>query len=64
MIHIIRSQKRWLQWLHEAGAEFETPMDLSTPVIEISPLFADSAQELKERLEPGWQPEFPLVLED
>ncbi|MFL7810191.1 MAG: UDPGP type 1 family protein, partial [Anaerolineae bacterium] len=57
-------QKCWLQWLREAGAEFDMPEDLGAPVIEISPLYADSAEELRKRLEPGWKPEFPLVLED
>ena len=56
-------QRMWLQWLQAAGVKVAVPKDFSTPVIEISPLFAASAEELKERVKPGWEPEFPLVLE-
>jgi hypothetical protein len=31
--------------------------------VEISSLYASDAEELKERVEPGWKPSFPLVLE-
>jgi UDP-N-acetylglucosamine/UDP-N-acetylgalactosamine diphosphorylase len=57
-------QQCWLRWLRQADADFEMPADLSSPVIEISPLYADSAEELKRRIEPGWEPQFPLVLEE
>jgi UDP-N-acetylglucosamine/UDP-N-acetylgalactosamine diphosphorylase len=56
-------QRLWLQWLRTAGVAVQMPTDLSQPHIEISPLFALDEEELKERIEPGWQPEFPLVLE-
>ncbi len=56
-------QRCWLQWLREAGAEVELPRDFCEPVIEISPLYAVGAAELKEKIEPGWEPELPLVLE-
>lgn len=57
-------QRMWLHWLREAGADVAMPQDLSEPLIEISPLYAASAEELEERIEPGWSPSFPLVLED
>lgn len=56
-------QRCWLEWLQEAGARLEIPRDLTGPVVEISPLYASDVEELKERIEPGWEPEFPLVLE-
>ncbi len=56
-------QQQWLEWLREAGATFPMPKDLSRPVIEISPLYAADAAELKERTQPGWEPSFPLLLE-
>ncbi|MCK4282717.1 MAG: UTP--glucose-1-phosphate uridylyltransferase [Candidatus Brocadiae bacterium] len=56
-------QQQWLEWLREAGASFSTPKDFSSPVIEISPLYAADAAELKERAQPGWAPSFPLLLE-
>ncbi len=56
-------QQRWLEWLREAGASFEPPPDLSAAVIEISPLYAADTDELKERVKPGLQPSFPLLLE-
>ena len=56
-------QQRWLDWLCAAGASFQPPSDLGSAVIEISPLYAADAEELKERVEPGWQPSFPLLLE-
>jgi len=56
-------QQRWLDWLRAAGASFQPPPDLASAVIEISPLYAANAAELKERVEPGWQPSFPLLLE-
>jgi UDP-N-acetylglucosamine/UDP-N-acetylgalactosamine diphosphorylase len=56
-------QRRWLQWLQEAGARVSLPNDLSGPVVEISPLYAADAEQLKDRIEPGSEPSFPLVLE-
>ena len=56
-------QRQWLGWLQQAGARFEMPSDLSSPIVEISPLFATNARELAERVEPGWQPDFPLILD-
>ncbi len=55
-------QRDWLNWLRQAGANFEMPRDLSGPVIEISPLYAADAEELKGKLEPGRPIEFPLLL--
>jgi len=56
-------QRRWLNWLRRAGASFDEPDDLSVPVIEISPLFAADEETLRERIERGWTPSFPLLLE-
>jgi UDP-N-acetylglucosamine/UDP-N-acetylgalactosamine diphosphorylase len=56
-------QRRWLQWLQEAGAAVRVPRDLSSPLVEVSPLFASSVEDVKERIRPGWKPSFPLVLE-
>ena len=56
-------QRRWLQWLQAAGADVRMPMDLSAPVVEISPLYAQDAVELEKRLRPGWAHSFPLLLE-
>jgi UDP-N-acetylglucosamine/UDP-N-acetylgalactosamine diphosphorylase len=56
-------QRRWLQWLQQAGAEVRMPRDFRAPQVEISSLYASDAEELKERVEPGWKPSFPLVLE-
>ncbi|MHC4789726.1 MAG: UTP--glucose-1-phosphate uridylyltransferase, partial [Planctomycetota bacterium] len=55
-------QRRWLHWLQQAGARVEMPRDLSSPVIEISPLYAAEPEELQERITPGWEPSFPLLL--
>lgn len=56
-------QKMWLDWLKAAGAQFDPPADLTEPVIEISPLYAASAEQMKERFEPGREVTFPLLLE-
>ena len=56
-------QQQWLNWLEEAGFEFDRPRDLSEGVIEISPLYATGPEDLRERLEPVWTPSFPLALE-
>ncbi len=56
-------QRMWLEWLIEAGALPSMPADVPEGMIEVSPLFAASAEELKERIEPGLQVEFPLLLE-
>ncbi len=58
-----RMQQVWLDWLEEAGADIQPPPDPEEPVVEISPLYAADLQQLKDRVEPGWQPSFPLVLE-
>jgi UDP-N-acetylglucosamine/UDP-N-acetylgalactosamine diphosphorylase len=55
-------QRCWLQWLREAGAEVEPPRDFAEPVLEISPLYALDPAELKDKVEEGYQPQFPLVL--
>ena len=57
-------QRRWLEWLRSAGAVLPARIDPSGAVVEISPLYAADAEELKERIEPGWEPSFPLVLEE
>jgi len=56
-------QRMWLEWLMEAGALRRMPADVSEPIIEISPLYAASAEELKERIDPKRKIEFPLLLE-
>jgi len=56
-------QRMWLEWLIEAGALRRMPADLSDPIIEISPLFAANAEDLKERIDPKRRIEFPLLLE-
>jgi len=56
-------QRMWLEWLQGVGVAVEMPKDFSEPVVEISPLFASDAEELKERLRPDWKPSFPLLLE-
>jgi UDP-N-acetylglucosamine/UDP-N-acetylgalactosamine diphosphorylase len=50
-------------WLEQAGAKVPRRVDGSIPFcIEISPLFALDAQELKSRLEPGLVVERPIYL--
>jgi len=56
-------QRMWLQWLRAAGVAVDIPKDLSQPIIEVSPLFAMDEEELKKRIEPGWRPSLPLILE-
>jgi UDP-N-acetylglucosamine/UDP-N-acetylgalactosamine diphosphorylase len=56
-------QRKWLEWLLEAGALARMPRDTSGPLVEISPLYAMSPEELKQKLEPDWSPSFPVVLE-
>lgn len=56
-------QRQWMQWLQAAGFDVQVPREFTRPMIEISPLYARSAEELKARVEPGWSPSFPLVLE-
>jgi len=55
-------QRQWIEWLQQAGAEVETPKDLSEPLVEISPLYAASPEELRAKIQPGWLPSFPLLL--
>jgi len=57
-------QRRWLEWLRAAGAVTAAANDPSAGPVEIGPLYAADAEELKSRIEPGWQPTFPLVLEE
>lgn len=56
-------QRRWLHWLQAAGVAVNVPTNFDSPVVEISPLYAADAKELKDRLEPGWELSFPLLLE-
>jgi UDP-N-acetylglucosamine/UDP-N-acetylgalactosamine diphosphorylase len=50
-------------WLEQAGAAVPRRSDGSIPfAIEISPLFALDAQELKPRIEPGFVVERPIYL--
>lgn len=58
-----KMQRAWLEWLQKAGALEEMPRDLSETLIEISPLYASSAEELADRLPEGWEPDFPVMLE-
>ena len=52
-------------WLEQAGATVPRRADGSIPFgIEISPLFALDAQELKTKLEPGLVVERPIYLRD
>jgi UDP-N-acetylglucosamine/UDP-N-acetylgalactosamine diphosphorylase len=55
-------QRMWLTWLREAGAKVEVPHEIREPMVEISPMYALDPEELKERVEPGWEPTFPLLL--
>ncbi|MDP6107630.1 MAG: UTP--glucose-1-phosphate uridylyltransferase [Candidatus Brocadiia bacterium] len=52
----------WVSWLREAGVDVAC-LDDPAAEIEISPLFASNAAELKSRLPVGWAPEPPVVLE-
>ena len=56
-------QRKWLEWLIDAGALKGMPTEVSGAMLEISPLYAASAEELKERIEPGRKVTFPLLLE-
>lgn len=56
-------QRRWIRWLQEADAGVRMPKEIPAPMIEVSPLYAADAAELRERMRPGWRPSFPLVLE-
>jgi UDP-N-acetylglucosamine/UDP-N-acetylgalactosamine diphosphorylase len=51
----------WLDWLREAEVEVEGLAD-SVGSVEISPLYANSADELKDRLPDNFQPAIPVVL--
>ncbi len=55
-------QRMWLQWVRSTGVRVDSPRDLAQPVIEISPLFAADAEELRSRVESDWRPELPLLL--
>ncbi len=56
-------QRQWLEWLIEAGALANMPAEVGEGMVEINPLFASSADELREKLETGYEVEFPLLLE-
>jgi UDP-N-acetylglucosamine/UDP-N-acetylgalactosamine diphosphorylase len=56
-------QERWLRWLREAGIEVPRDLEADEAVVEISPLFAADADELKELTQSGGEPSFPLILE-
>ena len=51
----------WIRWLAEAGVDVAAFDDPAT-LIEIDPLFADSAEELKAKLPPDWKPQAPVTL--
>lgn len=53
----------WVKWLREAGVGVEELAD-SVSTVEISPLYATSAEELKDRLPAEFHPEPPVVLEE
>jgi UDP-N-acetylglucosamine/UDP-N-acetylgalactosamine diphosphorylase len=52
----------WVGWLKEAGVNVSELMD-SVGTVEISPLFANSADELRERIPEGFEPVPPVLLE-
>jgi UDP-N-acetylglucosamine/UDP-N-acetylgalactosamine diphosphorylase len=58
-----RMQRLWAKWL--AGADHDLRKHDGSPdrKIEISPLFADSPEELQEKLPADWEPSNPVVLE-
>ncbi len=58
-------QRMWMEWVKKAGGIADLPSleGLCEPMIEISPLFASSAEELAEKVGSAWEPSFPLVLE-
>ena len=53
-----------LEWLQAAGASVPAPTDPAAFEVEISPLYAADAEELKRRVPRSWDPSFPLVLEE
>jgi UDP-N-acetylglucosamine/UDP-N-acetylgalactosamine diphosphorylase len=56
-------QRRWLSWLRQAGANVPPPGPLSEPFVEISPLYAADADELRGKLGPSADLAFPVVLD-
>jgi len=54
----------WLRWLKEAGADVTAFERDPAAALEIGPLFATSAAELKEKLALGWRAVPPLVLDE
>lgn len=58
-----RMQRLWADWLARAGRDLRRPDGLPDRPLEISPLFADGPETLKDRLPPDWQPGDPVVLE-
>ena len=54
---------QWLRWLREAGADV-TALEGPSAELEIGPLFATSAEELRERIPAGWRPVPPVVLDE
>ena len=53
----------WLRWLQEAGKDVSRLKDDPGAPLEIGPLFATSAEELKAGLPGDWRPEPPVVLD-
>ena len=54
----------WLAWLREAGVDVSRIEDYPAAELEIGPLFATDAAELKAKLPAGWRPEPPVVLDE
>ncbi len=52
----------WIGWLREVGTDVTVFEDPATQ-IEIGPVFAASAEELRARLPAGWRPSPPVVLD-
>ena len=53
---------RWTGWLKEAGVD-SSGLEDPAAQLEISPLFATSAGELKAKLPPQWRPIPPVALD-
>ena len=56
-------QRLWAERLAEAGHDIRDERGEPDRLIEISPLFALSAHELRHKLPPGWQPPEQILLE-
>ena len=55
-------QRLWAEWLAEAGHDIRDERGEPDRPIEISPLFALSADELRDKLPPDWQPPEQILL--